>query len=176
MDLQFYQDKRLATSMNRAYVEDAGMVVELISQEEQANQDHDMALCRARMRVPPQSAEPNDTSTSDGRLEPILVPVPNSAKESQQHDSSSISVASSAFSFPDHPVETAESSHAAACSHSASMAKKAEGAVNRARCVPCGDLVLVFDSVQLPCDPEPHTWCRNCVVKLFEKSIVDEQL
>ena len=62
------------------------------------------------------------------------------------------------------------------CKSTASKDRRTDAASRHEPCVLCGDHVGPFDFVQLPCYPQDHTWCRNCVNELFRSSLRDEQL
>ncbi|KAJ4361803.1 hypothetical protein N0V83_010744 [Neocucurbitaria cava] len=44
------------------------------------------------------------------------------------------------------------------------------------KCNACMELVLRNDTLTLRCEPEPHTYCRTCLVDLFSSAIVNTSL
>ena len=174
---QFHEDAQIAKSFTRACQKDAGAIAEFVSQEEQATSDHEMALRLAGMQVPSLPAP-------DKRVELLtnvaqwatFTPPSDSNEHIEEDDVLSVTDALSVFSLPYDSKEDSESFDQQCGSSSKYKGKEPESTIPRAPCVSCGDFVLPFDSIKLPCDPEPHTWCRQCIFGLYEASLRDEQL
>jgi hypothetical protein len=53
---------------------------------------------------------------------------------------------------------------------------KGKAKETHAECVACTESKPTFDILQLSCQPEPHAYCRDCLVGLFESSMTDTSL
>ena len=173
--LRCVKDNRVAHSISRACEEDAAVIAQLVNCEEQAARDHDMALRLSGMHVRPRPA-PQPSKTSEFGSQMPISTASNYGTVNLRHDDLSIVDDLALLSLTDGP--SAAPGHAKQKSNSISTyrRKRKKQTVERVACILCEDSIPTFDSVKLPCDPQPHTWCRRCIVELFEASINDEQL
>jgi hypothetical protein len=58
----------------------------------------------------------------------------------------------------------------------ANTKSKILGAKKRAKCCVCMEVVLKKGTLTLTCEPEPHTYCRACLVDLFASALVNTSL
>lgn len=156
------EDARIAQSIGTAVIEDAPILNNLISQEVQAQNDHEMAL-----------------QLQDGGSEGL------SARPEQQTDIDKLKESNSdmdlkllAAKFADlhglrrppwditADIPIAESSRWA-------VSRKPENLQASGHCVACGDDKAWFDLDAAPC---AHEYCSDCLSELFHSAMTDESL
>ncbi|KAI9709252.1 MAG: hypothetical protein M1820_003372 [Bogoriella megaspora] len=172
--LQIYSDRKIASSMNRACQDDAVAIRNILTTEEQAASDHDLACRLAGLSIVPRPASKFHADLQDGSS------ITPTASDDEDLSISDIMEIFSQVYGTSHESERSSSSEKE-CSYATSSKSKGstpEVPVKRNTCISCRDDVLFFDTVKLPCDPDPtpHYWCRDCIVELFQQATTDEQL
>ena len=73
---------------------------------------------------------------------------------------------------------TAGEEEQAAKDHSLALQLESEDKLDTVElsCISCTDLVSWDETIELPCEPERHIYCRGCMVHLFESATKDESL
>lgn len=159
------QDHRAAVTMAGEEQASGRFVARIVNEEAIAVQDHEVARSLAGMTITPTAR------TDIGQLEDDVASV-GDADDSEQitedafFDAAEIISSLGVWSECGDRQDDGESS-------STSKAKDKEPAVPRITCVACSEPNLHFDVVELHCQPEPHTYCRGCILEVFERSIKD---
>ena len=149
----------MARSISRAAY-DNGMAVTIVMQEEaRAADDRQLALRLAGRRVPPRPAQarPGRVELDDEALERFTRLSLDGHGESQAHD----------------PWSPLLGNPEGESSKSARSSMIMSGQTARTECASCRDSKLSFEVTEMPCK---HSYCRECVTRLFEDSITDESL
>ena len=173
----FRDDRRMLKSVATALIEDNAIIATLISQEEAARNDRNIALAIQQQShghgttkanavakdVGKTKEDPTDASHEKNMLRLAL-------KENYQYFTQD--------RLPEHPstnpsIPYAESSTIAAKRASHSIAIQASVQVEKQECVVCTDTFSIFDLTNLPCG---HDYCYGCISRLFADSMIDESL
>lgn len=163
---QTMEDRRIALGLNQACQADRALLASAVEEENRAVQDHELARQLAGLPArPTDSAAARDTINETASVLSTL----DDYEHRQEVD------ADAATSIASPPFLDDESD----CERGGPSSYKDKGkarADDHVVCCSCQDDKLHIDTVQLSCEPEPHSYCADCLVELFERSMKDTEL
>ncbi len=147
----FHSDRIMSRSIAQAVVNDAQLIQEIISDEEQITKDREYAV-GLDTGVPYELGEGEALGCSSDRI-----------------DEEMLGKLTALYIGDGHASQT--SAHAGSSSQGGAASK--ERNVLKRRCTACLEEVAYIDAIRCPCG---HDYCRHCMTALFEMAIGDESL
>jgi len=158
------EDHRMALSLSQACRADRVLLASAVQEENRAVLDHALA-CRLS-GVP---VRPTDSAAARELIEETLS-VLSTLDEYERKQEIDIDTSIIPLPFFD---DDSESEHGGPSNHRSKGKAKADDYIE---CCACLEFSPEEDAIQLSCDPQPHSYCRNCLMELFEASMKDREL
>ena len=172
--LQLLEDRHIAESIDCACQTDSETIREALAIEEQAVRDHELACRVAGQRQPPRTGQHTNMVENGGVSEArFLTKDHQQSKTRSSAEKPSLAEINSLFSLL---FDTEQVRDEAESSRSIATRLQTTPECDRAICSVCTTSTPVQDTIQLNCEPEPHTYCQSCIEDLFRRATTDETL